>query len=124
MSTSYFAKFKGAIVGGIVQNTSITKSQVDMNQTNITSVADPVHTLDAANKRYVDNQLTQSIRYTQITISGSNNFITIVSDLYGSFHVTVTGVTEGSPTAVFAVSKNHRSKNMELGGTDCHITLG
>lgn len=113
---SYFAKFKGAIIGGIVKNVSITQSQLDMNLSNITQVADPINNFDAANKKYVDFQLFQSIRYLELNLTGTNNYITIAPDLYGSFYITVTGKDEGSPTAVFAISKNHRDNSLNNNG--------
>lgn len=118
--SSLFAKFNGAIIGGLLKNVSVSESQVDMNYGNITSVADPINDYDAANKRYVDNQLTQSVRYVTTTLSGSGNYVQINNQLYGSCHITITPVNEGGPTAVFSISKNHRSKTMTGGNRLSH----
>lgn len=124
MSSFFFSKFKGALIGGIVKNVSITESQLDMNSKNIHNVADPVVQLDAANKKYVDFVVTQSIRYNTINLTGTDNYITIVPDLYGSFYLTVSGVAEGSPCATFAISKNHRNNELINGGNRLSNYIG
>lgn len=102
-----YSKTNEIINRGVVTNSSITASSLDMNSLRITSVATPQNSTDAANKLYVDN--LQVVYYT-ITLNGIA--ATVVNSITsGSYNIVVTSQVSNGPCATFQVSKSSSSIN-------------
>lgn len=117
-SVRSFSKSNGIINGGVVANSSISTSTLDMNSQRITSVALPVNSTDASNKAYVDSL---NIQYYTINLNGTAPTTINSSLLTGSYSVQVTSAVPNGPSATFHVSKN---MSASIGGSIMRFTSG
>jgi hypothetical protein len=115
---SYF--FTGPIKTdkGYIANSSITNTDIDMNNKRITTVADPINPQDAVNLRSLEN----NIIYKSITLAGTNSVL-VIPNTYGSYYVTISGVSDNLATAVFSISKSD-STTVVIGNRLSHSGTG
>lgn len=105
---TYFTKSNSAIDQG-----KVIRSIIDMNDSVITSHADPVNTTDVSNKRYVDNLVYTVIPTVMITLTGTS-YTEIIPELEGDYIISVRNAFPGGPSGKFMVSKNEQSRNPSI----------
>lgn len=99
------------ITGGTIQNVAFSSpSSCDMSNVRITNTGDPIIGTDAVNKRSMVNYVTQGVAVLQTNLQG---FVPVVIDdrVFGSFHITVSGTTEGNPVGAFVALKASRTQS-------------
>jgi hypothetical protein len=96
-------------------NSSITATSLDMNQSNITSLRDPIQGQDAATKAYVDTKLEKINKpYEEVSVTlGDATYVNVIGLKPGSYIVSIMSLSDGFPTATFAIGKS--SSHMALG---------
>lgn len=89
-----------------ISGSSITTTDIDMDNRNITNVKDPINPQDAATKKYVDSL---GIYIIDTELIGTD-FKEIGPFYKGAYNITVTNVIFNGPAATFSVSKNEMSQ--------------
>jgi hypothetical protein len=102
--------FKGPMgqTGGYVDSTTITDSNIDMNDKKITTLADPVNPQDAVNLRTMSTFLGSSFVLYNINLSGTS-FSSFSDVTRGAYSISINGTVEGMPCATFHISKSSSS---------------
>lgn len=103
---------------GYVSNSTITNTDIDMNNKKITTLGDPVNPQDAVNLRSLEN----NILYKTITLTGTNSVL-LISNTYGSYYITISGTTDNLASAVFSISKSDSTINI-IGNRLSHSGTG
>jgi hypothetical protein len=103
------------VTSATVGNCIISKSSLDMlsstgNLQNITNVANPINSQDAATKKYVDNL---GIVISNVNLISTNT--TIISNYNkGSYIITISNVILNGPSGVFHVTKSESSQKAHI----------
>lgn len=97
----------GIIEDGIVRNSDINTSTIDMNNGVITTHGTPVNNLDVVNKLYIDNR----IKTFTINLSGTSPTVLPISITKGSLTLSIFSIINNGPTASFNLNKSYTSIN-------------
>ena len=97
----------GITEDGIIRNSDINTSTIDMNNGVITTHGTPVNDLDVVNKIYVDNR----IKTFTINLSGTSPTVLPIAILKGSLNINIFSIINNGPTASFNLNKSYVSIN-------------
>jgi len=103
------------VTSSTIGNCIISKSSLDMlsstgNLQNITNVANPINSQDAATKKYVDNL---GIVISNVNLI-STNTTTISNYNKGSYIITISNVILNGPSGIFHVTKSESSQKAHI----------
>jgi len=113
-SMSFFGFSRGSNIidcNGLVTNSSVTNSSIDMNGGVITSHGTPLNGTDVVNKDYVDNNALIPVATVNLL---STVYSTIINIQSGSIIVLVKNVVSDGPAATFLLSKNEPSREASV----------
>lgn len=98
----------------IVQDGQILNSHIDMNNGIIINHENPINDTDVANKRYVDQTISNialdSIIISDVILLGTD-YITISDNLSGVYTISVRNIISGGPCGKWNAIKNDSYKN-------------
>lgn len=96
----------------IIHGSKIRQTDIDMNMSNITSLADPINTFDAANKHYIDKHITELGGSSVFVVLSGIEWTDVCNLLPGSYIVVITTTSvNGGPTAMFTITRADEFKN-------------
>ncbi len=110
---SFFGFSRGTNIidcNGLVTNSSISNSSIDMNGGVITSHGTPVNGTDVANKDYVDSK---TLPVANISLLGTV-YSTAINVQSGSLILLVKNLVSDGPSATFLLSKNEPSREASV----------
>lgn len=103
------------IINSTIGNSNISKTSLDMLSSsgivqNITNVANPINSQDAATKQYVDNL---DITISSVTLTSTNT--TIISNyVKGSYVITISNSVFNGPSGIFHITKSESSQQAHV----------
>jgi hypothetical protein len=103
------------ITSSTIGNSNILQSSIDMLSNtgvlqNITNVADPINTQDAATKKYVDDL---DITISNITLINTDT-TTISNYAKGSYVITISNLVLNGPSGIFHLTKSESSHQAHI----------
>ena len=88
-----------------IQNSIITTTSIDMNDTVITNHGTPINPTDVVNKNYVDTLVGASANAFNITLTGTS-YTLVTSILSGTIRVYIKNLVTNGPSAIFDLTKS------------------